>query len=116
MTLIQAIHRVRASQVNREDWLFIAGDAAALTQNSEVEFGFIDFDEDSDCEIFPEGFEQRGLRSTIDLETVESCIDWADELAGTIDDLAAADSIRYYIRFDAFPNRVGAHDPSPREL
>jgi hypothetical protein len=115
MTLIQAIHRVRASQVNREDWLFIAGDAVALTPNSEVEFGMIEFDEDSDCEILPEGFEQRGLRSTIDVETVESCIEWADALVGTPDDLAAADSIRYYIRFDAFPKRVGAPDPPPRE-
>jgi len=115
MTLVQAIQQVRGSQVDREDWLFIAGDAVTLTPTSEVEFGFIDFDEDSDREILPDGFEQRGLYSTIDLQTVESCIEWADRLAGRADDLAAADAIRYYIRFDAFPERIGAPDPPPWE-
>jgi len=115
MTLMQAIQQVRSSHIDQHAWLFITGDAVTLGPTSEVEFGSIDFDEDSDREILPDGFEQRGLYSTIDLQTVEGCIVWADRLAGRADDLTAADSIRYYIRFDAFPQRIGAPDPPPWE-
>jgi hypothetical protein len=113
MTLVQAIQQVRSAHIDRENWLFIANDAVELCPTSDVDFGVIDFDEDSDREVFPEGFKERGLYSTIDLQTVEDCIGWADRLVGRTDDLAAADCIRYYIRFDAFPQSIGAPDPPP---
>lgn len=114
-TLLHVIQRVRNRQTGDEHWLYIAGDAADLTLNTEADLGCPEFDEDTDDEIEPPGFSERGLRSTIDVDTLSHSIAWADRLSGTKDDSAALDIIRYYIRFDAWPETLNAPDPPPRD-
>jgi hypothetical protein len=115
MTLSEIIAIVRAGKGSEEQWLFIAGDAADLSGDTECELAEVDFDEELDEEVFPAGFKERGLYSTIDYQTLEDSIQWADRLRGSADDAAACDIIRYYIRFDAWPDRLGAPDPPPWE-
>jgi len=112
-TLLHVIGRVRNHQTNPEDWLYIAGDVGGLSLNTEADLGYPEFDEQTDEEIDPPGFAERGLRSTIDVETLLECIEWADRLSGRQDDSAALDVIRYYLRFDAWPETLGAPDPPP---
>lgn len=114
-SLQSVIERLRANDVGDDCWLFITGDAKDLTVNSEVDLGRCDFDEDTGDEIEPPGFRERGLHSTIDKDTASACVDWGDRLAGKVDDAAAAEMIRYYIRFDAWPETLGAPDPPPAE-
>jgi hypothetical protein len=113
--LRSVIQRFRARDVDEECWLYIAGEPAGLTLDTEADLGVSEFNEETDEEIEPPGFADRGLRSTIDKGTVDACIDWADRLAGRPDDAAAADIIRYYIRFDAWPETLNAPDPLPEE-
>ena len=63
----------------------------------------------------PDQFAERGLQSTIDLQTIEDCIQWADQLSGSNGNNAALDVIRYYIRFDAYPETLNAPDPPPAD-
>jgi hypothetical protein len=56
-----------------------------------------------------------GFKSTLDDATIEDVVDWADRLSRTADDSARLDVFRYYFRFDAFPNKLGAPDPPPAE-
>ncbi|MEQ1831113.1 MAG: hypothetical protein ABL921_34525, partial [Pirellula sp.] len=113
--LLAVIKRIRSNQIDESDWLYIAGSAVDLTLETEADLGCPEFDEDSDEEIEPAGFAERGLRSTIDVDTVAQCIVWADRLASTQDDNAAIDIIRYYIRFDAWPETLNAPDPPPAD-
>jgi len=59
--------------------------------------------------------EERGLVSTLDGDTIEQIVEWADRLAGTEDNSARLEVFRYYYRFDAFPDKLGAPDPPPAE-
>jgi hypothetical protein len=114
MPTLRALIQKLRSQSNPDDcWLYISGSADGLMVTSEVELGNPQFDESTDEEVDPPGFADRGLRSTIDVHTVYDCIGWGDRLAGKTDDDAAADVIRYYIRFDAFPESLNAPDPPP---
>jgi len=113
--LLAVVKRVRSNQIDESDWLYIAGPAVDLTLQTEADLGCPDFDEDSDEEIEPAGFPERGLRSTIDVDTLSHCIEWADRLSGAPDDNAALDIIRYYIRFDAWPETLNAPDPPPAD-
>ena len=117
MTLAQIIEKVRTNQGSEDDWLYLMEDGEELRLDSEAELDSSGtFDEADDLrEILPEGFEERGLHSTIDYVTLQNCIEWADRLAGGPDPAAACDVIRYYLRFDAFPDRLGAPTPPPRE-
>jgi len=114
-TILEIIQRVRSRQAGEQTWLYIAGEPAELTLNTEADLGCPEFDEESDEEIDPSGFAERGLRSTIDLDSFSDCIEWADRLSGTKDDAAALDIIRYYIRFDAWPEILGSPDPPSRD-
>jgi hypothetical protein len=113
--LLAVIQRVRSNQIDDAHWLYIAGSAADLTLSTEADLGCPEFDEDSDEEIEPVGFAERGLRSTIDVDTLTHCIEWADRLSHSRDDDAALDVIRYYIRFDAWPETLNAPDPPPAD-
>jgi hypothetical protein len=113
--LLSVIERVRTDQTDESDWLYIAGAAQDLTLLTEADLGCPEFDEDSDEEIDPVGFAERGLRSTIDVQTLEDCITWADRLAGSQENGAVLDVIRYYIRFDAFPETLNPSDPPSRD-
>jgi hypothetical protein len=114
-SLRSVIQRLRANDANLDHWLYIAGDAKDLSLDTEADLGCPEFDEETDEEIDPPGFTERGLKSTIDKETVDACIDWADHLAAKADDVAVAETIRYYIRFDAWPETLNAPDPPPAE-
>ncbi|MEK7951486.1 DUF7716 domain-containing protein [Luteolibacter soli] len=115
MTLFQIITAVRAGEGSESQWLLIVGDAKNLSGETECELAKMDFDEDLDEEVYPPGFKERGLYSTVDYQTLQDCIQWADRLAGCPDEAAACEVIRYYIRFDAWPDRLGAPDPPPWE-
>ena len=110
------IQRVRNNQFDNSDWLYIAGPEADLNLSSEAELECPDFDEDTDEEIEPTGFGERGLRLTIDVETMSQCIELADRLSRSQDNHAAADIIRYYIRFDAWPETLNAADPPSGDI
>jgi hypothetical protein len=107
--LRSVIRRFRDRDVEEHAWLYIFGNGDDLTLNSEADLGVPENDDG------PLGFHGRGLSITIDADTVERCIAWADDLAGEADDAAAADVIRYYIRFDAPPATLGAPDPPSNE-
>jgi len=111
--LRSAIRRLRANDASDDCWLYISGDAEDLMLDTEADLGCPEFDEDADEEIHPPGFDARGLWCTIDKQTVDACLQWADRLAGHADDRAAAAVIRYYIRFDAWPEALDSPDPPP---
>jgi hypothetical protein len=115
MSLADVIKQVRADQGHRDDWLLIHGDPAALSLSTDCALSRVEINEDSEDfeEILPAEYVKRGLTSTIDYETLQACVDWAEQLSGTKNDEAAADIIRYYIRFDAWPDTLGAPDPPP---
>ena len=118
MSLRDVITKIRNREGNPdEDWLLISGDGIDLGLDTDCALALIEIDEDSGDfeEIIPAELQERGLRSTIDYETVKASIDWGDRLAGRQDDVAAAEMIRYYIRFDSWPERLGAPDPPPAE-
>ena len=117
MILSEIINIVRSGSIRGRDlWLFITADAEALALDTECELDEVLIDEDHNFEeIVPAGFEQRGLVPTIDLQTVEDCVEWGDRLAGSPDPAACCEVIRYYLRFDAFPERLGAPEPPPLE-
>jgi hypothetical protein len=112
---LNVIQRVRNFQFDESDWLYIAGSPIDLTLNTDADLGCPEFDEENDSEIEPLGFAERGLQSTIDVDTLSHCIEWADGLSGSKDNNAALDVIRYYIRFDAWPDKLNAPDPSSRD-
>jgi hypothetical protein len=113
--LLAVINRIRSNQIDESDWLYITSSAVDLTLETEADLGCPEFDEGSDEEIEPAGFAERGLRSTIDVDTLFHCIKWADRLSGSQDDNAALDIIRCYIRFDAWPETLNAPDPPSRD-
>ena len=115
MTLSEIITIVRAGKGSDSQWLLIAGKSGELSGDTECELAEVDFDEELDEEIYPAEFKDRGLYVTIDYQTLKASIQWADRLSGGADDAAACDIIRYYIRFDAWPDRLGAPDPPSRE-
>ena len=118
MSLRDVITKIRNREGNPdEDWLFIKGDGDDLDLDTDCALAMIEIDEDSEEveEIIPAELQERGLHSTIDYETVKASIEWADRLATSKDDEAAAEIIRYYIRFDAWPEQLGAPDPPPAD-
>lgn len=116
MTLAQIIEIVRADEGSEDQWLFIAGEPEDLSLDTDCELSDVEVDEDDDFkELIQPEFEERGLYSTIEYQALQDSIQWADRLAGRADDAAACEVIRYYIRFDAWPDRLGAPDPPPWE-
>ena len=115
-TLHDIIRRVRNRQTDEMEWLYSAGASVDLSLATDAELGCPDFEEDTDEELEPAGFAERDLRSTIDVNTLTHCIEWADRLSGSNDDNAALDIIRYCIRFDAWPETLNAPDPPPAEV
>lgn len=112
-TLDDVIDHIRTATVDRDLWLYIKGDADDLHLHTSAELGVPEFDDTSGEEIGPRAYMEQGLHETIDAETLEDCIKWADKLSGAADNRAAVGVIRYYIRFDAWPDRLDAPDPPP---
>lgn len=114
-SLLSIIELVRSKQADDDCWLCVAGPIRKLSLQTDAELASCEMDEMSREEILPEDFRERGLQSTIDVQTIESCIEWADQLSGSNDNGAALDVIRYYILFDAYPETLNAPDPPSRE-
>lgn len=116
MLLSDVIATVRSATTPNPDlWLYISGAAGALALETDCDLAVPSEDEETDVEILPEGFAERGLRPALDYQTVEDCVRWADRLAGGQDPAACCEVIRYYVRFDAWPETLGAGDPPPIE-
>jgi len=112
MSLLDVINQVRIGQGTEEDWLLIKGYAADLDLQTECVLCPLENDQDVDFEeSIPQEYVARGLQPTIDYEILEACVHRADRLSGGPMAQAACDVIRYYIRFDTWPETLGATDP-----
>ena len=119
MSLQEIITHIRGGKGNpHEDWPLIECAPENLGLETDCTLSPIEIDESAEDldEIILDVFKNRGLRSTIDYQTVKDSIEWADRLAGRGDDQAAAEVIRYYIRFDAWPEGLGAPDPPSNDV
>jgi hypothetical protein len=115
MSLAELIAKVRRGEADKEDWLFIAHPVESLSLHTDADIGPVHFDENADSEIIPPDFLKRGLHLSIDLQSFEDCIAWADRLNGSESHAAVLDILKYHLRFDSFPDRLGAPDPPPVE-
>ena len=94
-----------------EGWLYLPANS---TWELETEGLFLDWEtEEKDEEEVPVIAKNQNLAETVDAATIEQIVDWADRLAERSDDSARLDVFRYYCRFDAFPDGLGAPDPPP---
>ena len=95
------------------DWLYLPGEHTAWTLDTEAHFPPID--PDSGEPVLASEYSSRGYRETLDLQTIEDIVQGADRLSGRPDDAVRLEAFIYYVRFDAFPDRIGAPDPPPWE-
>jgi hypothetical protein len=110
MTL-REIFRHAKSRILPKEWLYLPADAEWTLDTNGL---FLDWEcEEKDKDDIPLVAKRNNLRETLDDGTIEQIVDWADRLAGKEDDPARLDVFRYYFRFDAFPDRLGAPDPPP---
>ncbi|MEL6321876.1 MAG: hypothetical protein AAFQ57_14705 [Cyanobacteria bacterium J06626_14] len=114
-TLNDIIERFRSGSVDDALWLYVSDDDNELTICTPADLGCLDYNDETDEEIHPPGFTERGLSCTIEAHAVDASIEWADRLSGKRDNQAAAKIIQYYIRFDAWPETLDAPDPPPAE-
>lgn len=110
MTLREVFHSPPTKAEN--DWLFLPGDWAAWTLDSKAHFP--DLDEDGEP-LVGSDMASLDLQETLDVQSIEDVVSWADRLVGRPDDRVRFESFVYYYRFDAFLPKVGAVDPPPRE-
>ena len=68
------IDRVRRNWPDESEWLYIVGPVQELSLETEADLGCPEVDESTDEEITPIALAERGLQSTIDVQTVEDCI------------------------------------------
>jgi len=113
MTLSEIITMVRDGNGPERHWYFIRGAAEELTCDTECEFAEIAYE--NGVGIHPAEIEERGPYSKIDSVSLEATIQFADRLSGGFDNEAACDVIRYYLRFESWPDRIGAPDPLSEE-
>jgi len=94
-----------------KQWLYLPADAEWTLDTDGI---FLDWESaEKDEKEVPLIAKSRNLKETLDDGTIEQVVEWADRLSGKADDLARLDVFRYYYRFDAFPDRIGAPDPPP---
>lgn len=101
MKIAEIVTLVRSGKYSENDWLYVA-DGEEPWEDAEYDLGEAGFDEEKDEELYPPGFAERGLGSTIDIETLKDCIHWADRFSGRENDAIAIESILYYLDNDAF--------------
>jgi hypothetical protein len=112
MTLREVFQHARSRTLPKK-WLYLPADNN-WTLNTDGTF--LDWEnEEKDVDEIPFAAKQKNLRETLDDGTIEQVVDWADRLAGREDDAARLDVFRYYFRFDAFPNKLGAPNPPPAD-
>ena len=112
MTLREVFQHAKQRTLPKE-WLYLPAD---LEWTPDTDGVFLDWEsEDKDVDEIPLVAKRRNLRETLDDGTIEEVVDWADRLAGREDTAARLEVFRYYVRFDAFPDRLGAPDPPPAD-
>ena len=110
MTLREIFHRAKRGTLPKE-WLYLPADTEWTPDTDGV---FLDMEsEEKDSKGNPLVATRQNLCETLDDSTIEDLVAWADRLAGREDDNARLEVFRYYVRFDAFPDRLGAPDPPP---
>jgi hypothetical protein len=96
------------------DWLYLPADAEWTLDTDGI---FLDGeDEEKDVDEVPVVAKSKNLRETLDDQTIEQIVDWADKLAGKEDDAARLDVFCYYFKFDSVPDKLHAPDPPPVEI
>src|SRR4051812_48701357 len=112
MILREIFHLAKARKLPKQ-WLYLPADEE-WTLNTEGTF--VDPDSEANgSDGVPLVAKRQNLREGLDDDTIEQVVDWADRLAGVEDDLARLDVFKYYHKFDAFPDKLGAPDPPPFE-
>ena len=110
MTLREIFKNAKAHQLPRQ-WLYLPAEGEWTLDTDGL---FLDWEiAEKDEHEVPLAAKSRNLKETLDDGTIEQVVEWADRLSGKADDLARLDVFRYYYRFDAFPDRIGAPDPPP---
>jgi hypothetical protein len=110
MTLREVFQHAKHRTLPKE-WLYLPVDGGWTIDTDGI---VLDWEnEEKDADEIPLVAKRRNLIETLDAGTIGQVVDWADRLAGREDDEARLDVFRYYSRFDAFPNRLGAPDPPP---
>ncbi len=116
MTLLDALELAEQEKVT--GWLFLPRDHATWSENTPARFidlDSLDTDPDTDEPILPDECASKGLRETLDVDSIAECVRWADRLAGRIDPMVRLKSFTYYVRFDAPLPSIDAGDPPPWE-
>jgi len=112
MTLREVFHRAKMGRLPNE-WLYLPADAEWTL---DTEGAFLDWDnEEKDSRGIPLVAKGKNLREGLNDDLIEQVVYWADQLAGREDDVARLEVFRYYHKFDAFPEKLGAPDPPPAE-
>jgi hypothetical protein len=103
----------RATNEQREAWLYLPGDVKQWTLETEAFLLNPEFEPGEAEPVLPDIVAQKGLREALDTQTITDCVQWADRLAGGPNDAVRLESFIYYVRFDAFLPKIGAPDPPP---
>ena len=112
MTIREIFQRGK-SRTLPEMWLYLPPE---LEWTLDTDGTFLDWEsEEKDSDEIPLIAKRKNLRETLDKSAIEEVVDWADRLAGRVDDTARLDVFRYYFRFDAFPDKLEAPDPPSRD-
>jgi hypothetical protein len=112
MTLREIFQHAKRRTLPKK-WLYLPADGEWTLDTDGV---FLDWENEvKGADEIPVVAKRNHLHETLDDGTIEQVVDWADRLAGREDDSARLDVFRYYFRFDAFPDRLGAPDPPPTD-
>ena len=112
MTLREVFQHAKRRTLPKE-WLYLPANTEWTLDTDGV---FLDWESEAkDEDEIPLVAKRKNLRESLDDGTIEQVVDWADRLAGREDDSARLDVFRYYFRFDAFPDKLGAPDPPPAD-
>jgi len=104
-----------SAEFSKSDWLCLPNEEN-LSLETEAAMAKIEFDEENDEEVLPAALLAKKFASTIDAQTLEDVVNWADRLAGKRDEKVRLESLRYYLRFDAFLPKIGASDPPSSDV
>ena len=94
-------------------WLYLPGGYTTWTLDSEAYFP--PANPDTGKMVLDSDHVSRAYCETLDLQTIEDIVQVADGLAGRPNDAVRLEVFIYYVRFDAFPSRIGALEPSAPE-
>lgn len=112
MTLREIFHHAKRRTLPQE-CLYLPADTEWTLDTDGT---FLNWEsEEKDEDEIPLAAKRNNLREALDDGTIEQVVDWADRLAGRDDDAVRLEVFRYYFRFDAFPDKLGAPDPPPAD-